>query len=222
MHPVQVVFVLIVLCLMAYVALEVLGRVARRYVVVTPIHDDEAEPTDIMSHQSTAPAAVNGIVPSPQCADTTATTRIAMPHNGHNAGIVHCAHTTALADALHNDPAIVSGMVTALVRVMLAERDGKPLLSQTAAIRYGLGINPGGSNPLYELARAAIRAELARQRGAGQRDEIADVAPDGTVIRQDPTGNRYAVDRQTGEAVPLPPHAAPPPARPAPAPHGPK
>lgn len=193
MHPLQLVFIAMMLCVLAYLALNVIGWVVRRYVTVITSSEPDAAAPD---------TSVAGGVVGPPATDAN---RIAMPHNAHNeavVGIVYCIHITKLAQETGDDPDSLAAVVTALARVIVHAKkaDGTAKLGQTDAIRYGLGIAPGGSNPLYALARAALQAELARQRGEQTRDQIDEVR--GTeVIRRDAAGERYIIG-ENGQRLP--------------------
>lgn len=192
MHPLQIVFIAMMLCVLAYVLLSVVGWLARRSLAAARRRVDAPITSSPAPAPPPAPAVVAPIVAPVQ----GATNVIATPHNDHKRTIVRCAYATKLAHETGDDPAHVSAAIIALARVIVHARkaDGTPKIGETDAIKHGLGISPGGSNPLYALARAALQAELARQRGEPPpRDQIDEVTADGQVVRRDAAGERYIV-----------------------------
>jgi len=161
-----------------------------------------AIPPSVMSRQAPLHVAESPVVTPSQSPSTVVTNGVAMRHNGHKPPIVHCEHATMLATETNDDPAIVAAVMTVLARLAVArQKDGRPLIGETALIRYGLQITPGGSNRLYNLARAALKAAIVRIQGRPVRDEIDDVLPDGSVVRRNELGQRYVIDRSTNQPV---------------------
>lgn len=158
--------------------------------------------TSVMSRQPSSRAAESPVVTPSQSTSSMVTNGVAMRHNGHKSPIVHCEHATTLATETGDDPAVVAAVMTVLARLAVArQKDGRPLIGETALIRYGLQITPGGSNRTYDLARAALKAAIARIQGRPIRDEIDDVLPDGSVVRRNELGQRYVIDRSTNQPV---------------------
>jgi hypothetical protein len=193
-HPLQWIYMAIVLCLLAYVIIRVLGFVARRYIMITST--DEADDTPDQPP----------VVPAQQPPEMR-TNGFATPQNQHNTPVVHCAAPSdptdpikALAQQTGDDPAVIAAVMTVLARVIVhAKRsDGTPKLGMTDGIRYGLGISPGGRNPLYALAREALHQAC---KDVQVTDSIQDVLPDGTVVRRGKDG-LYAV--RNGQPVKMP------------------
>lgn len=166
-----------------------------------PIEESAAN-ASVMSRKSPFPAATAPIVNGSQRPGSEVTNGIAMRHNGHNQPVVHCEQVTMLARETGDDPDIVAAVILVLARLAVARhRDGQPVIGETALIKYGLQITPGGSNRRYELARAALKAEIARIQGRAVRDEVDDVLPDGSVVRRNELGQRYVIDRTTKQPV---------------------
>lgn len=87
----------------------------------------------------------------------TAQLPIATPQTTRNASIVIAPLINELATLDGRDPILLSALIESLARLVA---DGE--LTQTAAIKIGLGIPPGSRSPRYQAARAAIQAELAK------------------------------------------------------------
>ena len=184
LHPLQIIFICLMTCVLSYVALDLAAIAARL------IRERRTMSID-SSADTSASAVVAPVVPE----QPEPSKPIATPENAHKSSVVRCAHINALAQQTTDDPAIIEACIVALARLIIRAKraDGSAKIGETDAIKHGLGINPGGSNPLYALARAALQAELARQRGERRRDEIAEIGADGRVIREDGTGQRYTI-----------------------------
>lgn len=166
-----------------------------------PIEESAAN-ASVMSRKSPFPATTGHVVNGSQRPESEVTNGIAMRHNGHNRPVVHCEQVTMLAHETGDDPDVVAAVILVLARLAVARhRDGQPVIGETALIKHGLQITPGGSNRRYELARAALKAEIARLQGRAVRDEIDDVLPDGSVVRRNELGQRYVIDRTTKQPV---------------------
>lgn len=160
--------------------------------------------SDALSRPIAAPSAEAMVAPTIAALQPSPTNPIVPPHNAHNRAVVHCGHIVTLAQATGDDPAQVAAAIAVLARLVVRAKksDGTPKVGATDAIRHGLAIVPGGSNPLYALARAALQAEIARERGEPPpRDEIEAVTPAGEVIRRDAAGKRYVL--KEGQRVPV-------------------
>lgn len=74
----------------------------------------------------------------------------------------------ATPQTARNEPVVIAPPINELTEVdrvvveALARLIADGELTQTAAIKVGLGIPPGSRSPRYQAARAAIQAELAR------------------------------------------------------------
>lgn len=75
---------------------------------------------------------------------------IATPQNTRNEPVV-------IAPAINDLNELEQYMITRLALLVAAKE-----LTQTAAIKIGLGIAPGSRSPRYQAARAALQAELTR------------------------------------------------------------
>lgn len=192
MHPLQTVFAALISCIFVYVVIEAAALWAR-YVL--------ERRGNMSTENETEPEKIT-VVSTPQPAQPEPSNVIAKPNNGHKTGVVRCAHVAALAAQTSDDPAVVEAVIIALARIIIRAKraDGSAKVGETDAIRHGLGVQPGGSNPLYALARAALRAELDRQRGTPKRDEIAEIDPAGRVVRETTDGTRYKIVE--GQEVP--------------------
>lgn len=82
---------------------------------------------------------------------------IATPQNVRNEPVVIAPLINDLAELSEEDPRITDAVVLVLARLVAASE-----LTQTAAIKVGLGIAPGSRSPRYQAARAALQAELTR------------------------------------------------------------
>ena len=82
---------------------------------------------------------------------------IAAPQNVRNGPVVIAQAINDLAELSEEDPRITDAVVLVLARLVAASE-----LTQTAAIKVGLGIAPGSRSPRYQAARAALQAELTR------------------------------------------------------------
>jgi hypothetical protein len=110
------------------------------------------------------------------------TNAFAKAQNPHNSAVVHCAAIVALAETTNTPLDIMTAQIETLARLIVGAKkaDTTPKIGETDAIKYGLNIKPGGSNPLYDLARAALKAEVARQKGEAPASEIVGFEPDPT------------------------------------------
>jgi len=169
-----------IVCVLAYLVLEIFSLIARRYFITSNDTPDDLDNDDDTSDVDQQPSSH--------------TNSIAKPQNTHNPPLVCCEHVKQLAQHTGDDPAIITAVMIALARIIVKARraDGSAKLGETDAIRYGLNITPGGANPIYRIARAALQAEIARQRGSSSSlDPIDLITRDGKVVRRSPDGQQY-------------------------------
>lgn len=107
---------------------------------------------------------------APQPTLASAQLPIATPQTPRNDVIVIAPDVQHLADLTGDDPVFLQAAIAVLARLVAADQ-----ITQTAAIKTGLGVPPGSRSPRYEAARAALQAEVGAIKGPG---EIVGFAPD--------------------------------------------
>lgn len=181
MDPLQLVFTIMMLAILALGIMRGLEHLGWWF-YSAPLDYDEWSDGGDESHNADPSQ-------QPLCDDTNG---VAMPQNTHNGGIVFCESIVALTTAMNqrNEMSVavaeIQGAITAMALVVeLAKKaDKTPKLGETDAIKYGLGITPGSTNPLYALAKAALADERARIRQADDDTRYHPLTPQQESRRQ--------------------------------------
>lgn len=140
MHPAQYIFIAMMLCVLAYVALNAMGWVLRRYFVATPL-------TSSLAPDDSPDLAV---VPPVAAMTTSGVAGVATPQNGRN------------------DPLQIAEAATlqALAR-LIAESQRQPFqngeVAETRSLKALFGVSPSSdARSEYQRLRALLKTELAR------------------------------------------------------------